>query len=480
MATAPPAALPKDVQRFSKKIVIDRAVEVAEAGFRVTLHEPTGRQRGAAGDGLPRQQVRAAAASSTRGQRTWRSRRRTSAAFDALRRQSVRGDRFADAVAALLAPDLLAKGPQTFHNDLESRWSYRPGHVSALIASPGGNAPPYRLSLIDADGRRVGGTAENSKVVKQIPFSDLFTFAQTGGAIGGEMAVIASPLPGQFTVRLDRVDSVSDGTPYVLSLAVPDATGSLRQLVFQGTAGQTIPIVAPSADPYQLRVEVFNGDTAANGSPLAPQTIPVLNPPPTILGVVQQNDADMFRCDPDALGGPARPRRRRAVQRGSDRRERAGQAEAGRHHQLCGRPQRRRRRRAAAGPPHRVPRASRSIRPVRSRAVDRFERHGRRDQAMPPVTLPIESTIGDEGGVVSGKVIRADGTPVPFASVRLFYLLGCENPAWVGISSKTADAEGRYQWDFVSKLAANRIVAVDAETEESRDVRFNVRATDSG
>src|SRR6185436_16012194 len=39
VATAPAAALPRDVTRFSKKIVWDRAVEVAEAGFRFTLHE---------------------------------------------------------------------------------------------------------------------------------------------------------------------------------------------------------------------------------------------------------------------------------------------------------------------------------------------------------------------------------------------------------------------------------------------------------
>src|SRR6185312_7981901 len=40
VATAPAAALPKDVKRLSKQIVFDRAVQIAEAGFRVALHEP--------------------------------------------------------------------------------------------------------------------------------------------------------------------------------------------------------------------------------------------------------------------------------------------------------------------------------------------------------------------------------------------------------------------------------------------------------
>ena len=40
VATAPAAALPKDIARFSKKLIWDRATEVAAAGLRVTLHEP--------------------------------------------------------------------------------------------------------------------------------------------------------------------------------------------------------------------------------------------------------------------------------------------------------------------------------------------------------------------------------------------------------------------------------------------------------
>jgi hypothetical protein len=40
VATAPAAAVPKDLRRFSRKIVLDRAVDVAEAGLRVTLREP--------------------------------------------------------------------------------------------------------------------------------------------------------------------------------------------------------------------------------------------------------------------------------------------------------------------------------------------------------------------------------------------------------------------------------------------------------
>jgi hypothetical protein len=93
-------ALPADVQRFSKKIVIDRAVEVAEAGFRVAARAAR-RQRRAPGDGRRRQQDTGALAA------TRRSRVRAEPSrFDALRRQSwrsLRGRRrrgLADALAS--------------------------------------------------------------------------------------------------------------------------------------------------------------------------------------------------------------------------------------------------------------------------------------------------------------------------------------------------------------------------------------------
>ena len=71
-----------------------------------------------------------------------------------------------------------------------------------------------------------------------------------------------------------------------------------------------------------------------------------------------------------------RPRGRRALQRGRVRRERTGQAEAGRNHQLPARGQPRRRCRAAAGPEDRVYRAPRSDRPVRAAADHDRARQG--------------------------------------------------------------------------------------------------------
>ena len=78
---------------------------------------------------------------------------------------------------------------------------------------------------------------------------------------------------------------------------------------------------------------------------------------------------------------------------------------------------------------------------------------------------------------MSGRVLRADGSPVAFASMRLFYpCTAGDEITWIGISSKNAGADGRYAWDYV--LSAPRIMAVDPESDpehaEFRDVEFRI------
>ena len=475
LATAPAAARPKDIPWFSKQIVLDRAVEVAEAGFRVSLHEPLadsaahlamdvmGNRYGWLPQVHAQPDTLAAAQQNVIG-------------FDTLRRQSVRGDRFADAVAAVLAPDFAARGAEAFHAELASRWSYRPAHISALLSGSGGGAPPYRVSIVDGQGRRAGGSDATGKVIKQIPFSDVLRFASAGGGLGAEMVVLASPAPGVYTVRLDRIGAAPDGTPYVLSLVLPDSSGGLRQLTFDGVVGQGIPVVSPSADPHQVRVQIVDSETDVPGAPLAPRTAAIVDPPPSILGAVQQVDADVLRCDRDSPGVPAgrviavlfsEDVTAASVQDRVKTEDLTNYAIDG--NQVVA---------VALQPGRRI--AFLALRdpygPFVQRQLTIANVEDVRGQAMPAASVPIEATMPDEGGVLSGRVIRADGTPVPFASLRLFYILGCDlEPRTIGISSKLADAQGRYSWDFVTSRLVNRIVAVDEESNQSRDLRFAVQ-----
>ncbi|HEX4915743.1 MAG TPA: hypothetical protein VFV51_17415, partial [Vicinamibacterales bacterium] len=473
VATSPPAALPKGIQRFSKKIVIDRAVEVAEAGFRVSLREPLADSAahlamdflGNKYAWLPEQQPRPEDLAFARDNFT---------GFDALRRQSVRGDRFADAVAHILAPSLATDGALPFHRQLATLWSYRPQHVSALIS--GVSLSPYRLTVLDEEGRRVGGVDEQGKVIKQIPFADLLPLVSAGGGIMGDLAVLASPTPGIYTLRLDRVAGVADGTPYTLSIVLPGSSGEQRHLTFQGTVGTDVPIVAPSTDAYQVRVEVFDSGVPVPGTAAVTDTAAIADPPPTILGALQQLEADQLRCDPELPGIPVG--RIIAVLFSEEVTAASVQDKLKadeitnyliESNQVVG---------VALQPGRRI--AFLALRdpvgPFIPRTLTMSNVMDARGQAMPAVTVPIEITIDDQGGVLTGRVIRADGTPVPNANVRLFYQLQCgEEPAWVGISSKSADDQGRYSWDYVGKLTADRVVAVDPESGEFRDLRFNVQ-----
>ena len=47
-------------------------------------------------------------------------------------------------------------------------------------------------------------------------------------------------------------------------------------------------------------------------------------------------------------------------------------------------------------------------------------------QPMPAQTTPITMRVESPAGVVTGRVRNADGTPVPFADVRLLYILAAQ------------------------------------------------------
>jgi hypothetical protein len=468
-ATAP--ALPTDVKRFSKKLVWDHAVDVASAGLRVTLHEPV---RDSATqllmDFMGSRYPRLAESSATPEDLAFA--KTDYEGFDDLRRRSVRGDIFADAVAALMRPSLVSMTAAPFHHDVAQKISYRPGHISVLIA--GGTQLPFAMSLVDAAGRRLGGAGADGKIVKGIPFGDYLQFATPGSAPTAQMAIVAAPAAGTFTIRLDRVAGVPDSEPFTLSVVAPDAQGHLRQFVFENlTALQTPVLSFDPADPYRLSVDA----ASIGGATVTPTVSTIVDPPPSILGAVQQIRADQVCVDPGKSEGLWRPGRIVAVLFSEEVTAQSVQdkfkADEITHwlssdNKVVG---------VALQPDRRV--AFVALRDpvgpiIVPRTISIQDVADTRGQSMTSGDVPIEITAVDEGAQVSGRVLRADGSPVPFANVRLFY--GCptadDKIQWIGISAKSADSQGRYSWDYV--LESPRIVAIDPDTDEFRDVQFTV------
>jgi hypothetical protein len=470
VATAPPAALPKDLVPFSRKIVLDRAVEVAAAGLRVSLHEPV--------DASAAHLLMEFAGSDYARLETLQSSpddipfaRDNFIGFDLLRRRSVRGDAFAGAVGSLLGPEALAQGAAAYHLAFAQRVSYRPPHLSVLVLGSGGAAPPVNAVLRDASGQATG-PGETTKILKQIPFSDWLRLTDASGTVVGHLALVTTPV-GDYTIELVPDAHAPPGARYTLSLVLPGPDGRLRQIVYEALEASEIPRLDPTdGEPHRV---TFTGASGAAGPARLPSaTITIDDPPPSVISVVQQIEADVIRCED---GGNLYPGRVVAALFSEEVTPASAQDKAAPEAIT-----------AYTAPDNRV--VGVALQPGRRIVflalrdpVGPFEPasitfegiEDLRGQAMPVESRPVEITARDEGGVVAGRVLRADGTPVPFATLRLFYVFRCgPEVITVGISQKPADADGRFSWGYVLKAPGLRLTATDDETGDLRDVRFRL------
>ena len=362
-------------------------------------------------------------------------------------------------------------GAAAFHRDLAEKISYRPAHISVLLSSAG--PLPVAMSVVDNQGRRLGGAASDGKIVKEIPFGDYLALAGSAGDRSSQLAFIAAPDPGTFTIKIDRIAGVPDTQPFALSVVVPDAQGHLEQFVFENLTAAQLPTLSfDPSDPYRVSI-----DTGASGGPAVTASVAaIVDPPPSIVGVVQQIQADQVCVDVGKTLGLWAPGRIVAVLFSEEISAQAAQdkfkAEDINHYLMDGNKVVG----VALQPDGRI--AFIALRdpvgPFVARTITVQDVADLRGQAMTAQSAPIEMTAEDLGGVVSGRVLRADGSPVPFASMRLFYpcIGGDDEIHWIGISSKNADADGKYSWDYV--LRSPRVLAVDPETDEFRDLRFGV------
>ncbi len=468
VATAPAGALPPAVSRMSKQVVLDRAVEVAGAGFRVSLHEP-----------IP--DSAAQLAMDFMGSDFARLAQLTKPldlpfvtadvlAFDELRRTSVRGDVFARAVGNILRDQVATLGVSTFHRGLAEKLSYRPGHMAVLAAGDGGLLP-VRVTILDAANRQLGGADAKGKIAKEIPFSDYLPFEDGDGARTGELAIVAAPEPGQFIVRLEPVAGAAAAATYTVSVILPDGAGGLRQIVYANlTAGSPPAPVSVPGSPFSLVFQLAGAGGSSSPAP-ASSNAAIVNPPPRLLGVVQQARADMLQCGPDFP--PIFPGRIVAAlfseevtpESAQDKRAAIDVTRYGVDgNAVVG---------VALQPGRRI--AFLALRdpigPFIQRQLTVSDVQDGAGQSMSAQTVAIESTVTKPGGVVSGQVLDATGTPVS-ANVRLFYYVPCQ----FGISAMNTDANGRFSWDYVLQdINAAEVLAVKLDGDEARRVPFTVQ-----
>ncbi|MBL8142881.1 MAG: carboxypeptidase regulatory-like domain-containing protein, partial [Acidobacteria bacterium] len=477
VATAPPAALPKDLSRFSKQLVIDRAVETAEAGFRVQLGEPLPRTvHTLLFDFLGSDYTELAArvpANDTTGllgllQRDFKG-------FDLLRRRSVRGDVLTSAMAKILGPSFAA-GATAFHRDVAEQATSRPAHVSVLVSGANGGTLDFDASLVDAGGLRLGPT-ENGKIVSEIPFGDVMTFTNEQGLTTGRLFVIAVPEAGNYSLVLTPLANAPPGATVDISVVVPGADGALRVSSIDDLGAADGFTVSNGATDPLARYAVSR--SATGGSTLTPTLSSVNDPLPTVLGVVQMSSADVVGCNPEEDPGKQfNAGRVVAVLFSEDVTPASVQDKLAAGEIVSFRPEANRAVSVALQPGRRIAFVAlrKPFGPLVPRTMTIEGAVDRAGQAMAAaVTLPVQmSNLGD-AATVAGRVLNADGTPAAGISLRMFYEIQCASgPVVVGIGEDTAGADGSYAFDHVvvAPSVTTKLVAVNEDAGELKVVRF--------
>ena len=368
--------------------------------------------------------------------------------------------------ASTLGDAVQQQGLTTFHAHMAEEATWRPAHLSIAIAGNGG-ASPYAVEILDPAGLRMGGLASENKIRKEIPFADLVPLRTLGGDAFGELALVAVPSAGEYLVRLTRTAAATSS--YAVSVVVPDGQGGLRHVAFASLGVGDVPaVVAPGAGAFRVRFEIVG----AAGTPASPSIdTAVTDPAPRVIAVVQQSQADLIGCDfPTIPAG-----RVVAVLFSEEVTKESVQDSLTRGLITSFSPEANVAVGVALQPGRRIAFIGLrdSLGPLVPRTMTIRGAADRRGNVMAETTLPMQSTIEVDGGIVSGRVIKSDGTTAAGVDVRLFAIPGCT----IGISEKQAGEDGTFSFDFVlgKSVGTSRLVAVDQRTGDSRGVNFGVQ-----
>jgi len=433
IATAPAEGLPPDVLFVKRQTVIDRGLELAQAGERVQFGESPGR---VAQDLLL----------------DWSGNTVLDAGFDQILRTTEAGAAFLAELAAILGPVSLEggvlTGQQIFARGAAAR--ARP-HVSAVAS--GGTAPPA-LTITRADGTAVSRGAPGTVTM---PGAALLPI--TGGAASGLLGVLSVVEPLRHTFEI----VASDAATYDLGIVIPgSAPGTLQQVRYSGVplaAGGVARVSIDLAAPGILTLQVdANGDGVTDATRV-PQVLALAEAPPQVLAVRQLQSS--FR---DGPGDPADPATYglllgvlfdKPVTRASSELKSSYAIDSN----------------AVIGA--RLQQSGRLVylylqQPVggltpRSIAISGIQ--DVRGGILPASTTPIAMTLTD-GGRVFGQVQEAGGQPVPGAVLRLTVVV--EPRTSFDVATIQVDSNGSFDFDFVPRVGLHFILT--AQHPVTRDL----------
>jgi hypothetical protein len=432
IATAPADALPQGVAFVKRQTVIDRGLELAQAGERVRFGEPLGR---VAVDLLL----------------DWLGNDGFDGGFDQLMRETDAGSAFLRAIESVTADGVQSAGGLEYQRGFAQVAASRAqSHLSAVVGAPAGSPAPA-LTVRRADGAVLiaGGpgstTIPGAAALRPIdsvalavlgavePIDHIVEFtAPAAGAFDFGLDIPAGQAGASRQLRFPAV-ALAAGAIARVVLHLPDASGAVLEIDADGNgvvdATRTPQITEVSdAAPHVLTARQLQSSFGyAPGDPDDPATYGLL------VGVlfdkpVTQTSAELktaYAIEANTVIGAA-------LQHG------------GRLVYLY---------------------LQKPIGALKPRTLQASGISDVRGGAMSPESRPIAMVL-DDGGHVFGQVREAGGQPVPDALLRLTIVVDASHA--FDAATVRADANGSFDFDFVPRIGQHFLLT--AQHPRTRDV----------
>jgi hypothetical protein len=464
IATAPRGSLPAGVRHISSATVIQRARELSEAAVRLELSYRAGP------DGTVEPLPQGLLLTLQDLFFDFLGAGSPSSGWDRLYRDSRQARLFGAALAEVVGREAETLGLADLL-ELQRSWAdteaYRGDHITLMTQAVGGEIPVV-IEITDGRGRRLGGALDPQGGHREIPASDILGLYD-GDTLSGQFAVVTKLEASPYSVTLE---ALHPGT-FDLGIVAPGDDGELRQIIFR-----TLSVAAGE----KLSVTINSPAVLQRGGAVVEPTLETIvsDGPPEVLGVMQNADRDV-----DPFGRVV------AVLFDEDVEQVSAEATSSYLVNPVAIPM--------IPPPELLD--GNDLRAAKAQFGNRVVYLLLRDPIGPfvPRTLDISGVLDLKGqvmeGVVdrpilpdpeiglgaqlTGRVLRADGIPVPEAEI--FYFCSDKDAS---ITVKSTDAEGRYGLDFVSdepcveevRLNHFQIGARDPVTGEEGSLATQVRA----
>ncbi|MBN1273270.1 MAG: carboxypeptidase regulatory-like domain-containing protein, partial [Candidatus Aminicenantes bacterium] len=420
IATTPVGALPSHLPYVTKYAVENRAVELAEAGQRVEYQDSL----------IHSVEVLAL---------DWLGNQTPDLAFDRLRRLTTKGEKFSQEIENIFNEELANSSLLDFQKQFAENVSYKEPFFSAALTSQA-SPSSCRLKVTDYYQNILQGGEDK---IRAVPFGEIYMLKELG-LNSCEFALIGSADPNGYDVEVLGIETGS----FDLSLIIPDSEGNLRQVVFRNVETQTGSISFLSVKPDDVSF-VLSTDLDGDGVEdftTDGETDAIIEPPLQAISATQdvtadptghavalffnksvdeessENPENYFMEKKTALGSFLQPSKRVIIVGFNN-----------------------------------------PISPFIENIIEVSDIKDEEGRPMQPPSseLSVRGTIKIPGGIVFGKVLTADGKPVPGAEM---HLIETEKLRGNIIEHVTAScfsgSSGDYSFDYVRILPSHFSIEV--------------------